>query len=71
MKEDARHDYISPMEFAECYAALGDREQAFEWLERAYREHATSMIHLEVNYYFDTLRTDPRFRDLERRVGFR
>jgi adenylate cyclase len=70
-KAFAKHNYVSPMVFAECYAALGDREQAFEWLEKGYREHATSLINLEVNYYFDPLRSDPRFQDLERRVGFR
>jgi tetratricopeptide (TPR) repeat protein len=70
LTEFSRHNYVSPLSFAEYYAALGDRDRAFQWLERAYRERATGMIGLDVNYRFDNLRSDPRFQDLTRRVGF-
>jgi TolB-like protein/Tfp pilus assembly protein PilF len=70
LTEFSKHSYVSPLSFAEYYAALGHRDKAFQWLERAYQERATEMIDLEVNYRFDTLRSDPRFHDLERRVGF-
>lgn len=66
----SRHNYVSPMDFASCYAAMGDRDKAFEWLEKAYKERAPGLISLEVNSRLDNLRSDPRFRDLERRVGF-
>ena len=66
----SRHNYVSPLDFAACYAALGDRDKAFKYLDDAYRQHSTLMITLEVNSGLDNLRSDPRFRDLERRVGF-
>ena len=70
LTEYSRQNYVSPMTFATCYAALGERNKAFEWLEKAYKQRATGLISLEVNSRFDNLRSDPRFRDLERRVGF-
>jgi TolB-like protein/DNA-binding winged helix-turn-helix (wHTH) protein/Tfp pilus assembly protein PilF len=70
LKEFSKRNYVSPLMFAEYYAALGDRDGAFEWLERGYRQRAPGMIELEVSYVWDTLRTDPRFHSLERRVGF-
>ena len=71
LTEFSKHNYVSPISFAEYYAALADRDKAFRWLDRAYRERATEMIGLDVNHRFDNLRSDPRFQDLERRVGFR
>lgn len=70
LKEFARHDYVSPIDFAACYATLGDYDKAFEYLDEGYRKHDTWMITLEVNAGLDNLRSDPRFRDLEHRVGF-
>jgi tetratricopeptide (TPR) repeat protein len=66
----SRNNYVSPVAFASCYAAMGEREKAFEWLETAYKERATGLISLEVNFRLDNLRSDSRFHDLERRVGF-
>jgi tetratricopeptide (TPR) repeat protein len=70
LEEFSRQNYVSPLSFAGYYAALGDRDRAFEWLERGYRQRAPSMIALDVSYGWDNLRTDPRFQALERRVGF-
>ena len=68
--EFSRHDYVSPLNFAVYHAALRDRDKAFEYLDQAHREHNPWLITLEVNAGLDNLRSDPRFRDLERRVGF-
>ncbi|HEV2696530.1 MAG TPA: hypothetical protein VGU90_00965, partial [Terriglobales bacterium] len=70
LKEFSRHNYVSPLAFAGYYAAIGEKDKAFDLLDEAYREHSTGMISLEVNDSFDNLRSDPRFRELERRVGF-
>jgi tetratricopeptide (TPR) repeat protein len=70
LKEYSMHSYVSPLRIAGVYAALGDRDRAFEWLEQGYRHRAPDMIELEVSYIWDNLRTDPRFHSLERRVGF-
>jgi TolB-like protein/DNA-binding winged helix-turn-helix (wHTH) protein/Tfp pilus assembly protein PilF len=67
--ELSKHRYVSPLAFAQIDAALGDREAAFRRLERAYEERATGLIELGVGYRFDTLRSDPRFQELERRIG--
>ncbi len=66
----AKTMYLPPTNVARDYAQLGDKDRAFEWLERAYREHdwEIGMI-LKIDPAFDDLRSDPRFRDLLRRVG--
>ena len=48
---------------------LGDNEQAFARLERAYGEHSQILQNIKVHPFFDPLRGDPRFADLVRRVG--
>ena len=62
--------YLSPFAVAEVNAGLGNRDAAFAWLERAYRERAAGMVGLQVSIPLDPLRSDPRFVDLTRRVGF-
>ena len=61
--------YVSPYEIAVIHVGLGERDQAFEWLERAYREHSGWLSYLNVEFRLDPLRSDPRFADLVRRVG--
>jgi DNA-binding winged helix-turn-helix (wHTH) protein/TolB-like protein/Tfp pilus assembly protein PilF len=53
---------------AAAYAALGDREEAFSWLEAAYRERNPQLMFLKVDEWFSTLRSDARFQDLLHRV---
>jgi TolB-like protein/Tfp pilus assembly protein PilF len=55
--------------FVWAYAGLGDKEQAFAWLEKAYQERRDLMIALNIDPLVDPLRSDPRFQDLVRRVG--
>jgi hypothetical protein len=49
---------------------LGDKDQTFEWLDRAYAGRAEWMIYLSVDPRFDGIRAEPRFKELLRRVGF-
>jgi serine/threonine protein kinase/TolB-like protein/Tfp pilus assembly protein PilF len=63
-----RQSYVSPYSIALIHAALGDKEQAFEWLERAYRERDESFIHLKVDPRLDHLRDDPRFIEMLRLI---
>ncbi len=61
--------YVRPSEFAKIYAALGDTDAAVEWLEKAYQEHdGVEMLNVWPGY--DSLRSDPRFADLLRRMKF-
>ena len=55
--------------FVNAYLGLGDYDQAFFWLEQAYRQQANPMQRLKVDPIFDPVRDDPRFKDLVHRVG--
>jgi TolB-like protein/Tfp pilus assembly protein PilF len=61
--------YVPAAAFVNAYLGLGENEQAFAWLERAYKEHSSIMLFLKVHPYFDPIRADPRFVDLLRRTG--
>jgi serine/threonine protein kinase/tetratricopeptide (TPR) repeat protein len=54
---------------ATLYARLGDTDQAFRWLNTAYQEHDWMLIGLKTNASFDSIRSDPRFAELVRKVG--
>ena len=60
---------VSPHSIAEIYSALGQTEEAFEWLNQAYEQHDMQMVSLLTNPTLDSLRSDARFADLVRRVG--
>jgi tetratricopeptide (TPR) repeat protein len=71
LKEQSQRSYVSPCDIAEVHAALGEDDQAFEWLEKAYDARSSDLRFLKVSQSFtDSLRLDPRFTDLLRRVGF-
>ena len=61
--------YYSPLIIARFYADLGDKEHAFQWLDTAYREHDWLLIGLKTQFELDPLRTDPRFAELEKKIG--
>ncbi|MDT5059729.1 MAG: eukaryotic-like serine/threonine-protein kinase [Acidobacteriota bacterium] len=69
MKELAERRHVSSYHFAIIHAALGERDEAFEWLEKTYEARSEALVWLKVDPRLDTLRTDPRFIDLQRRVG--
>jgi hypothetical protein len=51
------------------YADLGDKDQAFKWLNIAYQERDFSLIGLKTDFLLDPLRSDPQFAELVRKVG--
>ena len=60
---------IGSYEIALIYSGLGDRDQAFAWLDNAARVHDVGLVYLKVDPCLDPLRTDPRFAQLLHRVG--
>jgi tetratricopeptide (TPR) repeat protein len=64
-----KKSYASPYLLAELFAQAGDKEQAFYWLDTAYRERDL-VYQLKTDFLLDPLRSDPRFADLVRKVGF-
>jgi TolB-like protein/DNA-binding winged helix-turn-helix (wHTH) protein/Flp pilus assembly protein TadD len=69
LKQRQQKSYVPAAPFVNAYLGLGDNEQAFVWLEKAYEEESNLLQLLKVHPYFDPLRDDPRFTDLLHRVG--
>jgi len=61
----------SPYTVATIYAGLGENDKAFESLEKARSEKSFQILSLKSDLLLDTLRTDPRFQDLLRRIGLK
>jgi TolB-like protein/DNA-binding winged helix-turn-helix (wHTH) protein/Tfp pilus assembly protein PilF len=62
--------YVDPADIAKIYIALGEKDAAFVWLERAFEQHSPAMNGLKCDrLYYDPIRSDPRFVALMRRVG--
>ena len=68
-RDPAKPGY-NPARVAANYALLGDKDNAFRWLEKAYEQRASELIFLKVDPAWDSLRSDPRYADLIRRIGF-
>ena len=69
LKRRKEAGYVPAAAFVNAYLGLGDNDEAFAWLEQGYREQSNILQWLKVHPYFDPLRSDPRFKDLVRRVG--
>ena len=69
LKKRQRSGYVPAGAFVLTYAGLADREQTLIWLEQGYKEQSLILLFLKVHPIFDSLRDDPRFKDLVRRVG--
>lgn len=65
----SRDNYVSPVHVATVYAGLNERDQLYEWLERAYAVRARSLAWIQVTHEFVPFRGDKRFRDLVERIG--
>jgi hypothetical protein len=63
-------EYVSPHYMAFAYLGLGEKDEAFVWLERGCQERDLWLPLLKVDAVWDSLRSDPRFADILRRIGF-
>lgn len=68
LKRMEERGYLSPVEFGYRYALLGDNDNAFRWLEKAYEDRSPQLFNLNVDPDYDALRGDPRFADLVARL---
>jgi TolB-like protein/Flp pilus assembly protein TadD len=69
LKQRHKAGYLPAGAFVNAYLGLGENDQAFLWLEQAYKEQSNILQFLKVHPYFDPIRGDPRFVDLLRRTG--
>jgi TolB-like protein/Tfp pilus assembly protein PilF len=69
LKKRSGAGYVPAGAFVNAYLGLGENDQAFASLERAYNEQSNILQFLKVHPFFDPIRTDPRFTDLVHRVG--
>jgi hypothetical protein len=65
----AANGYLPAYELGAYYADLGEKEQAFRWLNTAYKERNYDLLGLRTDFRLDPLRSDPRFSELVRRIG--
>jgi tetratricopeptide (TPR) repeat protein len=63
------HAYVDSYFIAQIYAGLGDKDQAFRWLEKAYQGRTNQVAWLAADPWWYQLYSDPRYQDLIRRVG--
>jgi serine/threonine protein kinase/Tfp pilus assembly protein PilF len=69
LKELSQREYISPNSIALIYVGLGQKDKAFKWLEEAYEKGDHMLIYLKVDPAVDSLRSDPRFTELLKKIG--
>ncbi|HTC93140.1 MAG TPA: tetratricopeptide repeat protein [Terriglobales bacterium] len=65
---DLKHGRNASFDLAVAYTNLGDKNRAFQWLEKSYQEHSGWMAELKINPMNDPLRSDPRFQSLLKRM---
>jgi eukaryotic-like serine/threonine-protein kinase len=68
-KDLSSHAYIDPYNVAVIYAGLGDKDEAFRWLEKGYEQRSSGMPYLTTDPFWYGMRSDPRYVDLLRRMG--
>ena len=69
LQQRSKREYVSPVAVAMIHTGLGDRDQAFAWLEKAYQDRDTVLVYYLRDPQLEALQPDPRFADLLRRVG--
>jgi TolB-like protein/DNA-binding winged helix-turn-helix (wHTH) protein/Flp pilus assembly protein TadD len=69
LRQLKRRPYASPWLIAIVYTELGDKDQTFVWLEKAFEGREHDLAYSNVWPMFDSVRSDPRFEDLVRRIG--
>jgi hypothetical protein len=69
LEDESKRIYVEPALIASNYAWIGEKEKAFNWLEKGYQQKSDFLAYIKVLPMFDSLRSDPRYADLLRRMG--
>jgi tetratricopeptide (TPR) repeat protein len=69
LKENSEQGYISPMFFVFTYIHLNRKDDAFHWLDEAYKERSPWLVFMKTDPQFDSIRSDPRFAAMMKKVG--
>lgn len=70
LKERARQgEYVAPLELADVYACLKRKDEALDYIDRAYQEHDPQLVHLQTNPVYDFLHSDPHYQSIIRKIG--
>ncbi|MCK4815110.1 hypothetical protein KA005_05010, partial [bacterium] len=70
LEEQSNKGYVSSMWVGTVYHGLGETDKAFEWFEKAYDERDGNLIYITIAPPFDSIRPDPRFKQLMKKMGF-
>jgi tetratricopeptide (TPR) repeat protein len=71
LKGRSAQTYVQPIAMAMIHVLLGARDQAFDWLQKAFEDRSTGLVYLKVDPVWDPVRTDPRFGELLARIGLK
>ena len=66
--QQSKRQYVAPFYVAIVYAGLGENERALDWLEKPYADHSNAIVFLKGDPQLDTLRSNPRFHELQRKL---
>ena len=69
VEELSSHAYVDFYQVATIYAGLGEKDEAFQLLEKGYEERSAGMLYLAIDPFWDGMRSDSRYTDLLRRIG--
>jgi serine/threonine-protein kinase len=70
LKKVSQQRYVSQVGVAAIYVGLGEKDQAFDWLEKGFQMRSNKMVYLKAEPMFDSLHSDPRWNELLRRMNF-
>jgi tetratricopeptide (TPR) repeat protein len=65
----AANKYTSPLDYARAHARIGDKDEAFRYLDAAFADKSPGLVFLKVDRAWDQIRNDARFRDAVKRIG--
>ena len=65
----SKKEFVTPYGMALIYAGLGEKDNAFHWLDKSYEEHSNFLVWLKVDPRWASIRSDKRYAELIRKVG--